>query len=108
MKFWAGVAFFSIRIYGAASLKDRRHVVRSLLERARNRFNASAADLGPDAWDRADLAFACAGSSHQEMTQRIDQLFSFMEKREEEGEFEVMSASREVFSYGDIQNRASE
>jgi uncharacterized protein YlxP (DUF503 family) len=108
MKFWVGVAFFSISIYGSASLKDRRHVVKSLLERARNRCNASAADLGPDAWDRADLAFACAGSSHQEMAQRMDQLFSFMEKREEEGEFEVTSASREVFSYGDLQSRAAE
>ena len=108
MKFWVGIALFSIRIYGASSLKDRRHVVKSLLERARNRCNASAADLGPGAWDRADIAFSCAGSSHQEMEQRIDQLFSFMEKREEDGEFELTNASREVFSYGDIQNRAAE
>jgi uncharacterized protein YlxP (DUF503 family) len=108
MKFWVGVALFSIRIYGASSLKDRRHVVKSLLERARKRCNASAADLGPEVWERAELAFSCAGSSHQEMEQRMDQLFSFMERSETDGEFEVTNASREVFSYGDIQNRAPE
>jgi uncharacterized protein YlxP (DUF503 family) len=109
MKPWVGVAVFSIRIYGASSLKDRRQVVRSLLERARNRCNASAADLGPDGiWDRADLAFSCAGSSHQEMEARMDQLLSFVERNEEAGEFEVLSASREVLSYDDIQNRKAE
>jgi len=108
MKLWVGVAIFSIRIYEASSLKDRRQVVRSLLERARNRCNASATDLGPASWDRADLAFSCAGSSHQEMEQRMDQLFSFIAKNEEGGEFEVLNSSREVFSYGDIQDRAAE
>jgi uncharacterized protein YlxP (DUF503 family) len=108
MKPWIGVAVFSIRIYGASSLKDRRHVVKSLLERGRNRFNVSATDLGPGVWDKADLAYSCAGSSHQEMEQRMDQLFSFMEKNEEDGEFELTNVSKEVFSYGDLQDRAAE
>jgi uncharacterized protein YlxP (DUF503 family) len=109
MKPWIGAAVVSIKISEAASLKDRRQVVRSLLERVRSRCNASAADIGPDkTWDRADLAFSCAGSSYQEIESRIDQLFSFIEKNEASGEFEVLHAGREVFSYGDVQNRTAE
>jgi hypothetical protein len=50
-------------------------------------------------WDRADLAFSCAGSSYQEMESRLDQLFSLIEKNEASGEFEVLNAGRVVFSY---------
>ncbi|MDR3322227.1 MAG: DUF503 domain-containing protein [Synergistaceae bacterium] len=108
MKPWVGVATFSIRIYAASSLKDRRQVVRSLIDRGRARCNASAADLGPDAWDRADLAFSAVSSSRQEMEQRMDQLLSMIVNNENGGDFEVLSASREVFSYDDIQDRTAE
>jgi uncharacterized protein YlxP (DUF503 family) len=102
MKPWIGVALFSIKIYDAGSLKDRRQVIRSLLERLKH-FNASTADLGPDgSWSLADMAVSCIGSSHKEMESRLDQLFTLMERSEEEGEFEILNARREVFSYGDF------
>ena len=103
MKMWAGVAFFSLRIYCAGSLKDRRQVVRSLVERARRQFNVSVSDLGPDGvWDRADLGVIFCGSSAQETEHRMDKLVSFIGRGEEDGEFELLKASREVFTYGDI------
>lgn len=103
MKFWIGVAHFSLHLYDAVSLKDRRQVVRSLSERVKRHFNLSTADLGPDGvWNEADLAVTCCGSSHREMEQRMDQIVSFMERTEEEGAFEMLSAHREVFSYGDV------
>ncbi|MDR1884992.1 MAG: DUF503 domain-containing protein [Synergistaceae bacterium] len=105
MKPWIGVALFCLEIYGAGSLKDRRHVVRSLLERMKRRFNASAADLGPDgSWSSADMAITCIGSSHQEMESRLDQVFAFMGRNEGAGEFGIIDARREVFLYGDLQD----
>lgn len=103
MKPWLGIATYSIRIYGASSLKDRRQVVRSLVERVRRHFNASVADLGPDGvWDRLELAVACVGSSLQETTTRVDQLDAFISHAEDEGEFEVVSTRREVLAYGNV------
>lgn len=103
MKPWIGVLLVSCRIYDVGSLKDRRQIVRSLIERTKRHYNASVADLGPDGvWDAADIAVTCAGSSHQETAGRIDQIASFFEKNEADGEFEIVSAHREVFSYGDI------
>jgi uncharacterized protein YlxP (DUF503 family) len=108
MKPWMGIALFSLKIYGAGSLKDRRHVVRSLLERLKKHFNASAADLGPDGlWSAADMAVLCVGSSCQEMESRIDQVFAFMKNSEEDGEFEILETVREVLSYGYLQDRTS-
>lgn len=99
----------SLRIYGASSLKDRRQVVRSLLETVKNRQNFSVADLGPnDVWEKADLAFSCVGSAHLEVEQRVEQLLTWIEKREESGDFELIETRREIICYDDIQNRATE
>ena len=52
-----------IRIPAAQSLKDRRQVVRSLLDGARQRFGVSAAEVGgQDTWQRATLGFAVVAS----------------------------------------------
>ncbi len=45
-----------LRIEGAHSLKDKRHVVRSLKDRLRNSFNISIAEIDvTDLWQRATL-----------------------------------------------------
>ncbi|HUS80866.1 MAG TPA: DUF503 domain-containing protein [Armatimonadota bacterium] len=43
-----GVLTADLFIADALTLKDRRRVVKSLLDRLTNRHNVSAADLGPD------------------------------------------------------------
>jgi uncharacterized protein YlxP (DUF503 family) len=102
-KLWIGVVMFSIRIHGAGSLKDRRQVVRSVLDRMKSHFNASVADLGPDGvWDRADLAVSCIGSSSQETETRVDHICSLLDHLEDDGEFEPCAIAREVFAYGDL------
>jgi uncharacterized protein YlxP (DUF503 family) len=62
-----------LRIPGARSLKDKRHVVRSLLDGARHRFAVSAAEVGDqDVWQRAKLGFAAVGSSARQAEDVID------------------------------------
>lgn len=50
-------ACFRLSIPGAASLKDRRHAVKGLCERIRNRFPVAIADLAGEQpmWGRAEL-----------------------------------------------------
>jgi uncharacterized protein YlxP (DUF503 family) len=103
MRPWIGVVLISMRISAASSLKDRRQVVRSLIDRMKKHFNTSLADLGPDgSWDRADIAVTCVGSNGSEMEQRVGRVCSFMEKSEECGEFEILDLRHEVFLYGDL------
>ena len=103
MKTWLGVVCLSAEIPGAASLKDRRQVMRSLSDRLRKHFNVSCADLGPDGmWNRADIAAAFASSSCQEAGTRADQCLDFIHRAEDEGEFVIIATRREVFAYGDF------
>ena len=52
------IAFLTVevRVESAQSLKDKRHVVRSLKDRLRAHFNVAVAELDPnDLWQRATL-----------------------------------------------------
>jgi uncharacterized protein YlxP (DUF503 family) len=53
-----------IRIEDAHSLKDKRHVVRSLKDRLRNSFNVSVAEIDvSDLWQRATLGVVSISDS---------------------------------------------
>jgi uncharacterized protein YlxP (DUF503 family) len=48
---------FDLRIPGCTSLKEKRHVVKSLTASLRNRFNVSVAEVDhQDLWQRATIA----------------------------------------------------
>lgn len=74
------VAFrVEIRIPASQSLKDRRQVVRSLLDGARQRFGVSAAEVGgQDTWQRAELGFAVVASSARIAEETVDELDRFL------------------------------
>jgi uncharacterized protein YlxP (DUF503 family) len=73
-----------IRIPDARSLKDRRQVVRSLLDGARHRFGVSAAEVGgQDTWQRASLGFALVASEARLAEATLDALDRFLWSRPE-------------------------
>lgn len=54
-----GVITWELHLAACHSLKDKRHVVKSLKDRLHNRFNVSAAETAHhDLWQRAELT-AC-------------------------------------------------
>lgn len=60
------IAFLTleIRIEAAASLKDKRQVLRSLKDRLRSRFNVSVSELDPsDLWQRATVGVVSVSGS---------------------------------------------
>lgn len=55
-----GVLTVDLMVADSTSLKDKRRVIKSLLDGIRNRFNVSAAELDSlDSWRRAVLGVAC-------------------------------------------------
>ena len=81
-----------VRIPSAHSLKDKRQVVKALIEGARRRLGVSAAEVGrQDAWQRATLGFAVVASSAGTAKAVIDDVDRFVWGH---GEVEVLSAER--------------
>ena len=57
------VCTLELEIPSSHSLKDKRHVVKSLTARVRQAFNVSIAEVDSlDAWQRATLGIVCVSS----------------------------------------------
>ena len=60
-----GVLTLELRLVNAHSLKEKRHVVASLKERLRNKFNVAVAEIAyQDLWQRAVVAAVTVSSDH--------------------------------------------
>ncbi len=60
-----GVLTLELRLENSHSLKDKRHVVQSLKDRLRNKFNVAVAEIDyQDLWQRAAIAAVTVSSDH--------------------------------------------
>jgi uncharacterized protein YlxP (DUF503 family) len=75
-----GVARAELSLPGARGLKDKRRLVKSLVERAQHRFRVSAAEVDHhDVWTRAVVAFACVSTSARHAHQVLARVGNFVE-----------------------------
>ncbi len=81
-----------LHVPAAQSLKDKRMVVRSIVDGARHRFRVAAAEVGQqDQWQRAELGFVTVAESARHATEVIDGVDRFIWSRPE---IEVVSMER--------------
>ncbi len=60
-----GLATFDLHLNGCGSLKDKRHILKSLKDRLHNKFNVSVAETDyHDQWQRTEMA-CCVVSTEQ-------------------------------------------
>lgn len=60
-----GVLTLELRLENSHSLKEKRHVVESLKNRLRNKFNVAVAEIDhQDLWQRAAVAAVTVASDH--------------------------------------------
>jgi uncharacterized protein len=64
------------------SLKGKRKVVKSLIEKVRHRFEASVAEVDDnDLWQKATIGVALVGNDARLLTSRLDQISTFIENQ---------------------------
>jgi len=67
-----------VHVRDARSLKEKRSVVKSIVDGARARYRVAAAETGhQDTWQRAELTFACVSGSSRHATEVIDEVERF-------------------------------
>lgn len=75
-----GVGYVTLHVFESHSLKEKRRVVRSLIERARSRFNASVAEVAHlDSWQVAGIGFTCVSNSGSHADQMLAEIIRFIE-----------------------------
>jgi uncharacterized protein len=75
-----GYGYVTLHIFESHSLKDKRRVVKSLLERARNRYNVSIAEVDyQDTWQMAGIGFTVISSSSSHADSMLTEIHRFIE-----------------------------
>ncbi len=78
---YVAVCQMTLHIGTSASLKDKRQVVRSVLQRVRNQFEVSAAEVGStESWQLATLGLSYVSNSAQHAQQVIERASRYVEE----------------------------
>ncbi|MGQ9824700.1 MAG: DUF503 domain-containing protein [Desulfotomaculales bacterium] len=90
-----GVLTVELFIPGATSLKEKRRILKGMLEKIRSRFNVSAAEVGrQDAWQFSVLGVACVSNESSHAYQVLASVSRFIEDLRQA---EVVGVRTEVF-----------
>lgn len=78
---YIGILQFSIEVPHAASLKDKRSVVRSMKDKLRQRFNISIAEIDDhDDWQRATLGATMVGTDVRYINGALDKIVDALDE----------------------------
>ncbi len=95
-----GILRLSLSIPDAGSLKDKRHVLRKVIDRVKVRFNVSIAEVGAnDLWQRAEVGVAAVGNDRRFVNEVLDKVARFVE---EMAVAPVLDRALEIQSVGEL------
>jgi len=91
-----GLGIITFRLHGCRSLKSKRTIIKSIIGRLRNNFNASVAEVGSnDIYDEAIIGFAVVGNDKVMTNSKIDKVFNLAD---ELGLAEIISTEMEIIN----------
>jgi hypothetical protein len=80
MAMMVGVARITLRLHENHSLKEKRRVLKSIIEKSRHRFNVTVAEVADqDLHQRATLGVAVVGSDSRVLNSLLDRIIAYMD-----------------------------
>lgn len=75
-----GVCRMELSLDGVFSLKDKRQIVKSIIERIKARYNASIAEVGlNDTWKNAVIGVSCVSNDAKHVDSMLNNIVNFVE-----------------------------
>ena len=92
-----GVCRLMIHIPYSSSLKEKRQVSRSMVDRIKNQFNVAVAEVDDnDLWQRLTLGISCISNDSAHVDAIISNVLSFVEASRRD--VELINYEREIIS----------
>lgn len=89
-----GICTCEIFIFNSNSLKSKRSVVKSIIEKSKNRFNISIAEVGDnDKWQKSIIAISTISNEQKIVEETIEKVINFFDSY---SEIEIISIKREL------------
>ena len=89
-----GTGLITLRLHDCRSFKAKRKIVKSMINRLRNNFNASVAEVGSnDIYQKAEIGFSLVGNDAALLNSKIDKIFNLAEDM---GLAEIVDSEMEI------------
>lgn len=89
-----GLCTIELFIGEAASLKDKRRILKSMMDRVKAHHNVSIAEIDQqEIWQRSTIAFACVANEQKHAFRVLNSVVKFFEK---EGSLQVLDYQIEI------------
>jgi uncharacterized protein YlxP (DUF503 family) len=103
---FVGVLRLTLHLPTPGSLKSKRHLLRSAIDRVKARFNVSIAEVGAnDLWQRAVVGVAAVGNDRAFVNESLDKVADFVASVHG-GQIQVSGREIEIVPYGDAMGEA--
>lgn len=90
-----GTAQIHLHLAEGHSLKEKRHILKSVISRTRNQFNVTIAEVGDqDLWQSAVLGVACVSNDPRHADEMVSTVVRFIQNQA--GEFEMTDFETEI------------
>ena len=98
---FVGVLRLTLHLPDPGSLKSKRHLLRSALDRVRARYPVSIAEVGEnDTWQRSVVGVAAVGNDHAFVNELLDKVSAYVENVHG-GQLLVTGREMEIIPFGD-------
>ncbi len=98
---FVGVLRLTLFLPSPGSLKSKRHLVRSAIDRVKAKFNVSIAEVAEnDLWQRSVLGVSAVGNDHGFVNETLDKVADFVASMHG-GQIQLTERVIEIVPYGD-------
>ena len=89
-----GACIIRLRLFETHSLKDKRQILKSIIERLKHRFNISIAEVDLfDSWQTSEIGFSCVSTEPDHARSMIQNVIRFIDG---DGRVEITSQEIEI------------
>jgi uncharacterized protein YlxP (DUF503 family) len=98
---FVGVLRLTLHLPEPGSLKSKRHLLRSAIDRVKARFNVSIAEVAEnDLWQKSVVGVAAVGNDHAFVNETLDKVADFVASMHG-GQIVLTGRDIEIVPYGD-------
>ena len=91
-----GILRIDLHLYDNRSLKGKRKIVKSMVERTKHKFNAAVAEVGSnDKWQKIELGVCTVGNDRRHVVSSLTNILVFLESL---GLAEIVDSQIEIFN----------
>ena len=91
-----GILRIELHLYDNRSLKGKRKIVKSMVDKTKHKFNVAIAEVGSnDKWQKIELGVSTVGNDRRHVDASLSRILAFLESL---GLAEIVDSETEIFN----------